>query len=57
MSQDIVFGWTEFDRHKTLSPFTPTVFIKDHGFIFLVYNPGTDALMDQTNLPITSTTI
>lgn len=45
LSQTIVFGWTEFNRHRNLSPYIPSVFIDDKQFGFAVYNPITDCLV------------
>ena len=50
ISQAIVFGWTEYNRHNTLSPYIPSIYIDRHCFLISVYNPVEDSLL----LPIHS---
>ena len=45
ISQAVVFGWTEHNRHRKLSPYIPSVYIDNHGFCVLVYNPVKDSLI------------
>ena len=45
ISQAVVFGWTEHNRHRNLSPYIPSVYIDNHGFCILVYNPVKDSLI------------
>ena len=45
LSETIVFGWTEFNRHRELGPYIPSVFTDDKQFGFAVYNPVTDCLV------------
>ena len=46
ISQTIVFGWTEYNRHKDLSPFIPSVLIDSEKFLFFIYNPETDTFLN-----------
>ena len=45
ISQSIVFGWTQVNRHPENSPFIPTVFIDNKKFTFSIYNPESDGLL------------
>ena len=45
ISQAIVFGWTEYNLHKELSPYIPTVFFDNKHFGIAVYNPDKDSLI------------
>ena len=45
ISQAVVFGWTEHNRHRNLSPYIPSVYIDNHGFCIVVYNPVKDSLI------------
>ena len=45
ISQAIVFGWTEYNRHKTLSPYIPSIYIDRHCFLISVYNPVKDLML------------
>ena len=45
ISQAIVFGWTEYNRHKSLSPYIPSIYIDSHCFLISIYNPVKDSLL------------
>ena len=45
ISQAVVFGWTEHNRHRNLSPFIPSLYIDNREFLVLIYNPVQDTLM------------
>ena len=45
ISQAIVFGFTEYNRHKDYSPYIPTVCIDKQRFLIFIYNPVQDTLM------------
>ena len=45
IAQTITFGWTQFNRHRDLSPYIPTVFIDAEKFVVHVYNPVSDSLL------------
>ena len=45
ISQTIVFAWTEYNRHKDLSPFIPSVLIDSEKFLFFIYSPVHDILL------------
>ena len=45
LSQGIVFGWTEFNRNKTHSPYIPSVMMDGRKYMFVLYNPVTDTLL------------
>ena len=45
LSQAIVFGWTEFNRHKNYSPYIPSILIDSRKYMFVLYNPDTDSLL------------
>ena len=45
LSQAIVFGWTEFNRHKNYSPYIPSILIDSRKYMFVLYNPDTDTLL------------
>ena len=47
LSQGIVFGWTEFNRHKNYSPYIPSIMIDSRKFMFVLYNPETDTLFSS----------
>ena len=47
ISQTIVFGWTEYNRHEDLSPFIPSILIDSEQFLFFIYNPQTDTLLNS----------
>ena len=45
ISQAIVFAWTQYNRHKNLSPFIPSVLIDAEKFLFFIYSPAHDILL------------
>ena len=49
IGQSIVFGWTEYNRHKELSPYIPSIYINNKEYLFFIYNPELDSLISSTN--------
>ena len=49
IGQSIVFGWTEFNSHKYLSPYIPSIYIDKQEFLFFIYNPELDSLISSAN--------
>ena len=49
IAQAIVFGFTEFNRHRDLSSLIPTVLLNHECFLVLIYDPVTDSLMGPRN--------
>ena len=49
ISQSIVFGWTEFNRHKDLNPYIPSIYIDQEKFLFFIYNSELDSLISSAN--------
>ena len=45
IAQAIVFGFTEFNRHKDLGSLIPTVLLNHDCFVVIIYDPVTDSLM------------
>ena len=44
IAQAITYGWTEYNRHRQLSPYIPSLFIDGTKFGMFVYNPKLDSL-------------
>ena len=49
ISQAIIFGWTQYNRHKEMSPYIPTILIDGKQFGAFVYNPVSDRLLITEN--------
>ena len=48
-SQAITFGWTQYNRHKDLSPYIPTLYIDASKFGLFLYKPEKDSLFVTEN--------
>ena len=44
IAQAITYGWTQYNRHRHLSPYIPSLFIDGTKFGMFMYNPKLDSL-------------
>ena len=44
IAQAITYGWTQYNRHRDLSPYIPSLFFDSTKFGLFVYNPKLDNL-------------
>ena len=51
ISQAIVCGWMEYNRHKAKrkSPYIPFIYIDKQEYLFFIYNPELDSLISSAN--------